>query len=111
MRPLRRTITFQISGRAMDVISGSSMYEQPDLSDPLEREVAEALRYADEGVRGKGRTYTVTTTPDAATVIMEYCQTVGGMTKGSSDPDNRRDGSALLIVADRIFWKLKELAS
>jgi len=110
MKPRRRTVTFNISGTAMDVIVGSSMYEEPE-SDPLSQEVAEALRYADEGVRGRGRTYEVVTTPDAAVVIMEYCQTVGGSLKGTGDPDNQRDSTALLIAADRIYWKLKELAS
>lgn len=111
---MRRTVTFNISGQAMNVIMGSDLYEHPEQYDPTGcvevREAAEALRYGDVTRRGRGVTHEITATPAAAAVILNYCQTVGATFRAQEDLGTRRDGDALLLVADRIMWRLKELA-
>lgn len=105
----QRTVTFQVSGAAMDIIANSAIFKQHHSSDPLVREVALGLREAEEGIRGVGRTYTVWTSIQAAKVIMDFCTAVGRELKAEPEKQRKVSGQALLIVADRIYWKLKEM--
>lgn len=110
-RPL--TIRFNISGQAMNVITGSDLFKHPDRYDPgcqYAKEAAEALRYTDVIRRGRGKTHEVVMSPEAANVIQSYCDTTGKLLKTQAELADRRDGDALLLVADRIMWKLRELA-
>lgn len=104
-----RRVTFNIPGRAMVVIEGSSLYECPDAGDPDAVEASAALKRADWHKRGAGETYEVTATEAAALVIQDYCAKTGAMLGGSSDRDTQRDCFALRVVADRIVTKLREL--
>lgn len=112
-----RGVTFNISGRAWDVIAASTLYGDPASYAAGDRNVAEAstsLRQADGRVCGRGRTYEVNTSPAAAKVIQEYCQTTGDSKiasgGGGKDLAVKLDGDALLVVADRIYWRLRELS-
>lgn len=107
--PRRVTVTANINGQAFAVIEGSSLYEEPDLTDPIAKEACEALRFADVGVRGRGKTYEITCSPEAATMIMDYCRKTGELFKSGADLATRRDGDALLLAADRIYYKLREV--
>lgn len=107
------SVTFNINGRAMSVIERSPLYRDDPgpATDPVHREATEALRYADVGTRGKGKTYEVTCSPVAATVIMDFCLTTGNLLRVSGEQEKKRDGDALLVAADRAYWKLRELQS
>lgn len=106
---MQRLLTFNIPGRAMTVIQGSSLYESPDAGDPDEQEASRVLQRAEWQKRGAGETYfVVCPSRAAASVIQDYCAKTGAMLRGSSDEDTQRDSFALLVVADRIEMKLRE---
>ncbi|MFD7157921.1 hypothetical protein ACXJJ3_08910 [Kribbella sp. WER1] len=109
---VKPSVTFNINGLAWKVIEGSALYKEPDLyarGDEDAKEACEALHYADVGVRGRGKTYEIATTVAAATVIMEYCRNTGNTFKTSGNLQTRRDGEALLVAADRIYYKIREV--
>ncbi|MFF1820363.1 hypothetical protein ACFVWG_23865 [Kribbella sp. NPDC058245] len=108
------SVKFNIGGQAMAVIEGSSLYEDPDTYDRSNlatRQASEALRAAEVRKLGRGTTYLVETTQAAAMVIMDYCRTSGEIFRGSDVLAIKRDGDALLVVADRIAGRLTEMSS
>lgn len=110
---MRRTVTFNISAQAMQVIADSDLFKHPARYNPGcqdTKEASEALRYPDVIRRGQGHTNIVVMSPGAARIVMEYCDTSGRTLKLDRDLAVRTDGNALLVVADRIMWKLKELS-
>jgi hypothetical protein len=51
---------------------------------------------------GRGWSYKVTTTPEAAAVISDYCRIVGETFLMETEPETRADGRALMAVVDAI---------
>lgn len=100
------TIEFRISGKAMSTIEGSEIFYSPEKYDGGSqgaRDAFHALRNMKHQRRGKGISYLVSTTPEGADAILDYCETVGStFVGGGVDPEAAADGRALLEVADRI---------
>lgn len=98
------TIRFNVSGVARSTISGSELMQRPHLYDgsPEAVRAGEALNTAAARKMGSGYTYLVTCDVAAAAVIRDYCETVGQTFVGELDAETKRDGRALLAVAERI---------
>lgn len=100
-------VTFLISGKAMDLIEGSSMYQQDSETDSAaNREAHRALHDSIPRRVGKGWTNIVTTTLEGAEEIRWYCATVGSTFTMEPDPEMRAEGRALLKVAERVREEL-----
>lgn len=110
--PHSMTITFNVSGTAFTTISGSELFQRPERYDdqPQTLRAGQALRAAPVRRRGKGVTHIVTTDVEAALVIRDYCQEVGELWAGQSDPQDRADGRALLACARQINLRMAAAA-
>lgn len=97
-------ITFNVSGTAHSVMSGSELMQRPERYDGTEEGIraGETLMAAPSRKMGKGYTLVVTLDVVAASVVWEYCHDVGSTFCMESDPETRRDGRALLEVRDRV---------
>lgn len=95
--------TFNISGVAMSVISGSDLYQSGGWDgSPACARAQQALVGAERRKTGAGHTYIVRADLLAAGIIWAYCESVGSTFIREDDPETRRDGRALLAVAERI---------
>ena len=95
--------TFNISGVAMSVISGSDLYQSGGWDgSPACARAQQALVGAERRATGAGHTYIVRADLLAAGIIWAYCESVGSTFIRENDSDTRRDGRALLAVAERI---------
>lgn len=98
-------LTFAVSGVAMSTISGSDLYQRWQYDGDMPAASAragEALATAPSRKSGRGETYTVTCDIAAAYVVWSYCDSVGSTFRMETDADTRKDGAALLAVAERI---------
>lgn len=98
------TVTFTVSGQALSVISGSELMQRPERYDgtPAAVRAGEALNTAPTRKYGRGYAAVVTLDVEAASVVWEYCDSVGTTFSMESDPETRADGRALLTVRDRV---------
>jgi hypothetical protein len=98
------TITFPVSGAAISTISGSELMQRPERYDgtPAAIRAGNALNTAPSRKYGKGYAVIVTTDVEAASVIWEYCDSVGSTFAMETEPETRADGRALLAVRDRV---------
>jgi hypothetical protein len=108
---VRAMFTIRISGKAMSTIEGSAIYSDPaqyDGGSKGAQDIALALNTARGRRSGRGWTYEVDCTRDAAGVLADYCWTVGTGFEGESDPETRADGRALMAVHERCMNALRQ---
>ena len=102
----------RLSGVVMGEIEGSELYYDPakyNGGTAAAVEAHTAIRGAIKRRQGRGWTYLIDVSREAAAVIIEYCSTVGGtLAMFSTDPADRSAGRALLRAARKIETQLNE---
>lgn len=104
-------IMFRIGGKAMSIIDGSELANDPvryDGGTKGSQDAYAALDAAYGHPMGRGWSYVITTTREGAEVIENYCRTVGETFAFGADPDAKTDSRALLKVAEAIRTRLDQ---
>jgi hypothetical protein len=108
-------IELRIGGKAMEVIKGSDLYQNPIAYSRANYIAAlktgRALHLVRRRQSGRSFAYLVKCDTDVAEVLRDYCQSVGETFTREAGPDQektREDGRALLIAAARIEQAIKE---
>lgn len=98
-------LTFRVSGKAMLIMDGSELTNDPvkyDGGSVGAHDAYAALSASQPSRRGKGTSYLVTATPEGAEVISDYCWVVGSTFVYETEAETRADGRALIKVHDQI---------